>query len=167
VSSKNSTILSVCTLVLPWFTAPFLGKKVFIRYTSVAIFTNVIWSILSVFANKKRWWKADPFILKNVPIDIPFVAGMYFITTLWVFKLTFGNFKKYFALNAVIDFLLSFPVVKFYDQVGAFKLRKMSSILFYLIVLSLAVIIYVYQFIMERVIKRMTGKLADTLPGDV
>ena len=166
MSSKNSTILSVCTLVLPWFTAPFLGKKVFIRYTSVAIFTNVIWSILSVFANKKRWWKADPFILKNVPIDIPFVAGMFFITTLWVFKLTFGNFKTYFALNAVIDFVLAFPVVKFYDRVGAFKLSKLSSTLFYLIVLSLAVIIYVYQCTMERVMKRMTGKLGDSSTSD-
>lgn len=162
MSSKNSNILSVCTLVIPWFTAPFLGKKVFIRYTSVTLFTNVIWSILSVFANKKRWWKADPFILKNVPIDLPFVAGMFFITTLWVFKLTFGNFKKYFALNAVIDFLLAFPVVKFYDRVGAFKLRKLSSTLFYMIVLSLALIIYVYQCTMERVMKRMTGKLGDS-----
>ncbi|WP_044338800.1 hypothetical protein [Rossellomorea aquimaris] len=167
MSSRNSTILSFCTLVLPWFTAPFLGKNVFRRFTSVAIVTNVIWSILSVFANKKRWWKADPFILKNVPIDIPFVAGMYFITILWVFKLTFGNFIRYFALNAVIDFLLAFPVVKFYDQVGAFKLRKMSSTLFYMIVLSLAIIIYVYQCTMERVMNWMKGKRVHPVMGEV
>jgi hypothetical protein len=124
----------------------------------VAIFTNILWSIISVIANKKKWWKANPFILKNVPIDIPFVAGIYFITTLWVFKLTYGNFKKYFALNAIIDFILSFPIVKFYDKMGAYKLRKMPPTIFYLVVLSLAVIIYAYQYMMEKSIKRFSKK---------
>ena len=160
MTSKNSTILSACTLILPWFTAPFLGKNIFFRYTSVAVFTNILWSILSVIANKKRWWKADPFFLKKVKIDLPFVGGIYFITTLWVFKLTFGDFKRYFALNALIDFLLAFPVVKFYDKMGAFKLRKMTNLFFYLIVLSLAVIIYLYQFSLEKVIQSVSRKKA-------
>lgn len=152
--NNKTKVLSVCTLVLPWLTAPFLGKRVFKQFTGVAIFTDVLWCIISVIANKKKWWKADPFILKKVPIDTPFVFGMYFITTLWVFKLTYGNFKKYFTLNAMIDFVLAFPIVNFYDKMGAFKLKKMQQFTFFLIVLSLAIIIYIYQNMIENVIKR-------------
>ncbi|MBT2636449.1 hypothetical protein [Bacillus sp. ISL-39] len=156
--NKKSDILSLCTLFLPWLSAPFLGKQVFKRFTSVAIFTNILWSIISVVANKKKWWKANPFILKNVPIDIPFVAGIYFVTTLWVFKLTYGNFKKYFTLNAIIDLILAFPIVKFYEKMGAYKLRKMPPIIFYLLVVSLAVIIYGYQYSLEKLIKKFSTK---------
>lgn len=113
-----------------------------------------------MIASNKRWWKSDPFIFKKVKIDLPFVFGMYFITTLWVFKLSYGDFKKYFALNALIDLLLAFPIAKFYDKTGAFKLQKMSNFLFYLIVLSLAVIIYIYQFSLEKVIQWITGRKA-------
>ncbi|PFA63087.1 hypothetical protein CN378_18815 [Bacillus sp. AFS015802] len=162
MSSKKSTILSTCTLVLPWFTAPLLGKNTFVRFTSVAVFTNVVWSFLSIIASNKRWWKADPFFWKKTKIDLPFVGGMFFITTLWVFKWTFGDFRKYFALNALIDFLLAFPIVKFYDKMGAFKLRKMSNLFFYLIILSLAVLIYFYQCILEKVIQ-WPGKKAENM----
>lgn len=156
--NKKSKILSACTLVLPWLTAPFLGKQAFKRFTSVAIFTNILWSLLSVIANKMQWWKANLIFLKNVLVDIPFVIGMYFVTTIWVFKLTYGNFKKYLALNALLDFLLAFPIVKFYDKMGAFRLRKMRPTFFYLILLSLAVIIYAYQSVMEKMIKRFLRK---------
>lgn len=149
--SNKGKLLSICTMVLPWLTAPLLGKATFKRFTPIAVVTNVLWSIMSIYAKNQNWWKANPFILKKTKIDIPFVTGLFFVTTLWVFKLSFGNFKKYFALNAIFDLLLAFPIVWFYEKMGAFKLRGLKSTYFYLIILSLAVVIYGIQTMFENV----------------
>lgn len=60
-------LLALSTLIVPWLTVPFIGKTSFIRFLPAATFANLILSLCSVVADRKKLWK-----LKN-PI-FPYTA---------------------------------------------------------------------------------------------
>lgn len=95
-------ILSFCTLVLPWLTIPLIGKNTFIRYMPVATFIGYFFGIISETADNNKWWKVKNPLFPNNRLDISYLLGLFFITNIWVFKLTFGLF-----LNILQPILLS------------------------------------------------------------
>ncbi|MEH7098072.1 hypothetical protein [Neobacillus vireti] len=146
--------LSTCTLVVPWLTVPLIGKNTFFRFLPVATFVGYIFSFLSETADNKKWWKVKNALFPNYRLDVSYLLGLFLITTIWVFKLTFGNFLKYITTNIIIDWLLSFPIIKFFTKVGVFEFKKMRPKHFFILSVSLAIIIYFYQVLVEKVIKR-------------
>ncbi|MDN3017217.1 hypothetical protein PH210_13545 [Paenibacillus sp. BSR1-1] len=143
---------SLATLILPWLTVPFMGKRSFFRFLPVASFVNLILSVFSLFCYKKKWW-----ITKNPlspgPIDFTYILGPYFVATLWIFKLTFGNFPKYIMTNMVLDLINAFPLPYIGNKVGVVKFIKMKNSTWYFICVFLAIIIYGFQSVVEKSIK--------------
>lgn len=149
-------ILSLGTLLLPWLTVPLLGRNTFIRFLPVATFVNFIIALISIPANNRNWWKVkNPLFPKSV-IDFSYILGLFFIGTIWIFKLTFGNFLKYFIVNVLMDALLAFPVANFFKKIGVFKFKKMKQINFFYFTVSLSIIIYLYQYIIEKIVRKTT-----------
>ncbi|WP_308128886.1 hypothetical protein [Bacillus sp. sid0103] len=147
-------LLSLCILIVPWLTVPLLGKKTFIRFLPATTFVNLIISLFSVVADRKKFWKVKNPIFHYTAVDYSYLLGLFFITTIWVFKLAYGSFIKYLSLNIVIDYLLSFPIVKFFTKVGVFEFKKLRPIHFFCISVFLAIIIYWYQYLLEKVITK-------------
>jgi len=145
-------LLSLCILIVPWLTVPLLEKKSFIRFLPATTFVNLVISLFSVVADRKKLWKVKNPIFHYTAVDFSYLLGLFFITTIWVFRLTYGSFIKYLSLNIVIDYLLSFPLVKFFTKVGVFEFKKLRPIHFFSISVFLAIIIYWYQYLVERVI---------------
>ncbi|RID82427.1 hypothetical protein D1953_18300 [Peribacillus asahii] len=131
----------------------FYGEKTFFRFLPVASFVNLFISVLSVIANKKKWWvNKNPLSLGFV--DFTYILGPFFVTTLWVFKLTYGNFQKYLITNMVVDAICAYPFAQLWEEVGIFKLKKLNHTIWYFICVSLAIIIYGYQYIVEKSINK-------------
>ena len=151
---NSRRFLSACTLVVPWLTVPLIGKNTFLRFLPVATFVGYIFGFLSETADNKKWWKVKNALFPNHRLDVSYLLGLYLITTIWVFKLTFGNFYKYLTINIIIDWLFSFPIVKFFTKVGVFEFKKMRPKHFFILSVSMAIIIYFYQALVEKVIKR-------------
>ncbi|MCS0673497.1 hypothetical protein [Cytobacillus firmus] len=145
-------LLSLCILIVPWLTVPLIEKKSFLRFLPATTFVNLILSLFSVVADRKKLWKVKNPIFKYTAVDFSYILGLFFITSIWVFKLTYGNFIKYLSLNIVIDYLISFPIAKFFTKVGIFEFKKLRPIHFFNISVFLAIIIYWYQYLVERVI---------------
>lgn len=144
---------SLGMLIIPWLTVPFMGKNSFFRFLPVACFTNLFISVLSLVANKKNWWKnKNP--LSPGPIDFTYILGPFFVATLWIFKLTYGNFPKYLITNMVLDAISSFPFSQIWEKVGVFKFKKVTHTMWYFISVSLAIIIYGFQYIIEKSIRQ-------------
>lgn len=144
---------ALAMLIVPWLTVPFMGKKSFFRFLPVASFTNLFISVFSLIANKKKWWvNKNP--LSPGPIDFTYILGSYFVATLWIFKLTYGNFPKYLITNIVLDGISSYPFSQLWEVAGVFKFKKMNHTIWYFICVSLAIIIYGYQFIVEKSINK-------------
>jgi hypothetical protein len=150
--------LSLFILFGPWLTVPLIGKGSFIRFLPATTFVNLIISLLSVIADKKKMWKVKNPIFPYSALDFSYLLGLFFLTTIWVFKLTYGNFTKYLGLNIVLDYLLSFPIVKFFTKVGIFEFKKIRPKHFFYFSVFLAILIYWYQHIVENnIIKSKTN----------
>jgi len=150
--------LSFSILVIPWITTPFLGKNSFIRFLPVATFIGYIFSFLSEIADRRKWWKVKNALFPNYRLDFSYLLGLFFITTIWVFKLTYGSFIKYLTLNIVLDYLLAFPIVKFFTKVGVFEFKKMRPKHFYILSVVTAIVIYYYQLLVERTLVKEVNK---------
>ncbi|MEH7110552.1 hypothetical protein V7083_22755, partial [Bacillus sp. JJ1764] len=67
-------------------------------------------------------------------------------------KLTFGNFPKYLITNVALNTLTAFPMAYAWEKVGAFKFKKINHIGWYFICIILSIIIYGYQYLVEKTI---------------
>ncbi|MGG0383203.1 hypothetical protein ABEY69_09240 [Priestia filamentosa] len=150
--SRKKTF-SLAMIIIPWLTVPFMGKKAFFRFLPVASFINLFLSLLSLKANKRRWWmNKNP--LSPGSVDFSYILGPYYVATLWIFKLTYGNFPKYLLINMILDFINAFPFASIWEKVGIFKFQKMKHLTWYFICVCLAVLIYGYQYLVERAIRQ-------------
>ncbi|MGS2778587.1 hypothetical protein ACVBAX_14555 [Robertmurraya sp. GLU-23] len=148
---KKKQMFSLIMIVIPWLSVLFMDKKSFLRYLPVASFVNLFISVFSVISNKKRWWKnKNPFSPGNV--DFSYILGPYFVATLWIFKFTFGNFPKYLIVNVILNIFNAFPMATVWEKVGAFKFKKITHISWYFICIFLSIIIYGYQYVIEKTI---------------
>lgn len=142
---------SLCMVTIPWISVLFMDKKSLIRYLPVASFINLFLSVFSVIANKRKWWiNKNPFSPGNV--DFSYILGPYFVATLWIFKLTYGNFPKYIITNAIVNIINAFPLASMWENFGIFKFKKVNHISWYVICVFLAIFIYGYQYIVEKII---------------
>jgi hypothetical protein len=148
---KKKEIFSLAMIIIPWLSVLFMDKKSFLRYLPVACFVNLFISVFSVISNKKRWWiNKNPFSPGSV--DFSYILGPYFVATLWIFKLTYGSFFKYFIVNVILNTLNAFPMASAWEKVGVFKFKKINHTIWYFICILLAIIIYGYQYIIEKTI---------------
>ncbi len=144
--------LSFLTLVLPWLTVPFIRKNTFIRFLPTATFIGYIFALFSEVAKKNKLWKVRNGLFKDYTLDVSYLYGLYLITTIWIFKLTFRNFLKYLVTNIVADYFFSFHIIKIFEKVGTFEFKKMKHKNFFFISVLLSVVLYIYQRIIEKVI---------------
>jgi hypothetical protein len=91
---SKKIIASLAMLIVPWLSIPFAGKKSLIRFFPAAIFANLCVIVLSVIANKRKWWKNKNPLFPNIPIDFTYILGAHFVTSIWVFKLTYGSYVE-------------------------------------------------------------------------
>ena len=153
--NKKKTF-SLAMIIIPWLTVPFMGKKSFLRFLPVASFINLFLSLFSLTANKKKWWvNKNP--LSPGSVDFSYILGPYYVATLWIFKLTYGNFPKYLITNMMLDLVNAFPLGSIWEKVGIFKFQKMKHVTWYFICVGLSVFIYGFQYLVEQSIRETSS----------
>jgi hypothetical protein len=86
--------------------------------------------------------------------DISFLFGPFFIATFWVFKLTYGSFKKYLLLNVLFDYLFAYPLTSLAEKLKVYKMVNMTRFQLFLISIATALINYLYQHFIEDVLRQ-------------
>jgi hypothetical protein len=130
-----------------------MGKNSFFRFLPVACFTNLFISVLSVIANKRKWWiNKNP--LSPGLVDFTYKLGPFFVATLWIFKLTYGKFPKYLITNMILDVINAYPHAQIWEKVGIFKLKKINHTIWYFICVGFAIVIYGFQYMIEKSIMK-------------
>lgn len=135
-----------------------MGNKSFVRFLPVATFINLFVGAFAVYADKKKWWKSKNPFFPNSPVDVSYMLGAYFIGTLWIFKLTYGSFIKYLLTNIIVNYVNAFPFANLTTKVGIFKFKKMKASVWLCITTFLAIIIYGYQYMVEKTIRNFTNE---------
>ncbi|PWW28858.1 hypothetical protein DFO73_10594 [Cytobacillus oceanisediminis] len=147
---KVTTVIRILHLVIPWLTIFFLPKKSFNKFSTVSAFAGILVFAMSILAIPFKWWTVDGGNRHKLVNDLTFILGPFFIGTLWIFHFTFGNFKRYLAVNAVVDLLFAYPLNYLYQRFNLYSLVKFKPIHIFLFFTSYAWIIYGYQEFVHR-----------------
>jgi hypothetical protein len=145
---KNSKLFLISLLILPWLTIPLLGSNAFKKYLPSAIFICTLTKGLDMFGEKKKWWQ---FYKGIPPLDSMnfFNWGPYFVTSLWMLKMTYGKFPLYLIINAINHIIFTFIGLRYlknYKVLSLIKLKKFP----YLVILTLrGLILYGFQYITD------------------
>lgn len=148
--TRYEKVVYALLIVIPWLSAPFLGKKSFKRFSLGAVFICIFVLIESMFAHKRLWWLFHKRPFPKIIGELPFTIGPFFIGTLWIMKFTFGNLRRYFMTNFFIDASFVYIMVPFLKKIGYASLIRLSKFSFLLIFLFKAALLYFFQIIIEK-----------------
>jgi hypothetical protein len=146
---RNSKLFYIALFILPWLTVPLLGKNSFKKYLPAAIFICTFTKAIDLFGEKKKWWQ---FYKGIPPMDSMtfFNFGPYFVTSLWILKLTFGKFPLYLLSNFILHiFFIYLGGLKLVSWFKIFTLDKLSKSQYLAIDFLRALLLYGFQYINE------------------
>lgn len=144
---KKRKLFLLGVLIIPWLTIPLLGRKSFKKYYSSALSICLFTKVIDIFGEKKKWWR---FYKGIPPLDSMnfFNFGPYFITSLWMLKMTYGKFRSYLISNLILHisfiYLGGLKLVKRYK---IFSLEKLTKFQYLTIDFLRALLLYSFQYI--------------------
>lgn len=150
MSLKKQWIISGAMVLFSWLTLPFLGKNNIKRFFP-ASFLIVLFEIINVLIGKRRrWWffynKPNSYFSGEFPFNIgPFLVG-----SMWILKFTYGNFKKFILINAIIDAIFTFPLIMFLKKMKVVTLARINHFQFFLYIFYKAFLLYGFQRLFEK-----------------
>ncbi|WP_338778400.1 hypothetical protein [Metabacillus sp. FJAT-52054] len=113
--------------ICPFFLLFFFHKKNLKRFVGSALFGSILLTILFQMANRFQWCE----VKENIPIltDVTsFVYGVFFIGTILILALTYGDCMRYMLLNAAIDAVQAFILNAVFEHLGIYKLVNMTPL---------------------------------------
>jgi hypothetical protein len=137
-------------VILSWLTIPFLGWNNLKRFLPAGLLI-VFFEFINVLIGKRRkWWvfynKPNSYLFNEFPFNI----GPFFVGSMWILKWTYGNFKKFILINAMVDAFFAIPneafsrKIKYYTRV---RLNKSQSFFYFF---YKAFILYGFQYFFEN-----------------
>lgn len=145
----SKTVLSL-SMILPWVTAPLLGKKTFKRYLPAGVFIASMVKLVNVIAKKRKWWWWYETLHPRLSGEIPFMLGPFFVGSIWILKWTYGKFFRYFALNMLFDGMFTYTAVPFLTKFGIASLVRMKKIQLMYVFSILSLMLYIFQYLYEK-----------------
>jgi hypothetical protein len=147
-------IIRILQLTLPWISIIFLPKRSFKKYLPVSIFAAILVSGMCLLAGPLKWWNSSDRWKARLLNDFSFIFGPFFVGTLWIFHFTFGNIKRYFLANLLMDSLFSFPLTYLYQKLKVFKLGNFKPSHIFLTFISFSFIIYGFQMLIQKKVEK-------------
>ncbi|WP_462410519.1 hypothetical protein [Neobacillus sp. Marseille-QA0830] len=145
---KNQKLILLALLILPWFSLPLLGSKAFRRFLPTAIFMCTFTKALDFYGEKKNWWKFHKGIGPLNSMNF-MNFGPYFMTSLWMLKLTYGKFPLYIMTNTILHMIFILGGIKPVKEFNIFSLENLSKVKYLGVNFIRALILYGFQYISE------------------
>ncbi|WP_240689411.1 hypothetical protein [Ammoniphilus sp. YIM 78166] len=99
---------------------------------------------------KRKWWFFYNKPHSYLSGEFPFNIGPHLVGSLWILKWTYGNFKRFIMLNAVIDAVFAFPVLRLLRKMRVATLVKFNEFQFFIYIFSKAFLLYGFQYFVEK-----------------
>jgi hypothetical protein len=146
---RNSKLFLVGMLILPWLTIPLLGRNAFKKYLPAAIFICIFTKIIEIIGTRKKWWRFYKGIPPLNSMDM-LNFGPYFVTSLWMLKMTYGKFPLFLISNTILQILFIFPGLKYVERFRILSLEKLPKFQYLAIDLFRALLLYAFQCIKDN-----------------
>jgi hypothetical protein len=151
MASKRHSVFNVLIIVIPWLSLLFIGKRNFKRFSFAGVFIVIFEIINHLYGHKKKWWKFYDKRRSFIKDELPYSIGPYMPLSMWLLKLSFGNFKKFVFLNAISDGLFAFFFIDVLKKLKIISLNRINHVQFFIYLHYKAYILYGVQYLFERV----------------
>jgi hypothetical protein len=148
--SKRHSIFNVIIILVPWLSLLFIGKRSFKRYSISGVFIIVFEIINHLYGHKRNWWKFYDKRKSFIRDELPFSVGPYMPLSMWLLKISYGNFKKFVMLNAIADGLFAFFFIDVLKKFKIIRLNKLNHFQFFIYLNYKAYLLYGVQYLIEK-----------------
>ena len=145
-----ANLIRVTLLTFPWVTLVFLPKRSIQEFLPVSFIASILVAGISAMAVRYKWWIVDGGWKSRVFNDTSFILGPFFVGTLWIFHISFGNFKRYFLVNLIMDLMFSYPLNYLFQRFKLYRLVNFTPRKIFLFFISFSFIIYGSQLMLKR-----------------
>ena len=152
-SKKRHSIFNILIILVPWLSLLFIGKRSLKRFSFAGIFIVIFEIINHLYGHKKKWWKFYDKRKSFIRDELPFSVGPYMPFSMWLLKISFGNFKKFVFLNLISDGLFAFVFMDVLKKCKIIRLNRLSRFQFFIYIHYKAYILYGVQYLFEKIKK--------------
>ncbi|MDZ5472845.1 hypothetical protein SM124_14020 [Bacillus sp. 31A1R] len=148
--SKRHSMFNLIIILIPWLSLLFIGKQNFKRYSLSGIFIILFEIVNHLYGHRKKWWKFYDKPKSFIKDELPFSVGPYMPLSMWLLKFSYGNFKKFVALNAIADGVFAFFVMDVLKKFKIIRLNKLNRVQFFFYINYKAYLLYGVQYLVEK-----------------
>lgn len=135
-------------LIIPWLSLIFLDRRSIRRYMPVALFVTVVNTLIYQAAHHYNWWREAGLFKWDYIANVPWVYSAYLVTTIWVFRFTYGRFWRYLIVNLVVDGAYIYGWYPIQTKLGMAS-GWLPPFPTYMMMTAVAILIYGYQMWQE------------------
>lgn len=146
---KIQRLVNVTMVLLAWLTLPYLGLRNVKKFLPATLLIALIEGINVQIGKRRKWWvfynKPNSYLFNEFPYNIgPFLVG-----SMWILKWTYGNFKKFIFLNAIVDGAFTFILAIVLKKLKIFTLVRINKFQLFVYFFYKAFLLYGFQKIIE------------------
>jgi hypothetical protein len=148
---RRHLIFNLSIIIFPWLSLLFIGKRSFKRYSVSGVFIIIFEILNHMYGHKRKWWKFYDKRNSFFKDELPFSIGPYMPLSMWLLKYSYGNFKKFIALNALADGLFAFLIIDVFKKFKIVSLNGINHFQFFIYLHYKAYLLYGVQYLYEKV----------------
>lgn len=148
--SRRHLLFNLAIIFIPWLSLIFIGKRSIKRYSVAGIFIVVFEIVNHMYGHKRNWWKFYDKPKSFFKDELPFSVGPYMPFSMWLLKISFGNFKKFILLNVIADGLFAFLFIDILKKMKIIGLNQINHFQFFIYLHYKAYLLYGVQYLFEK-----------------
>lgn len=151
MATRRHILFNFSIIAFPWLTLLFIGRRNFKRFSAAGIFIVIFEIANHLYGHKRNWWKFYDKKKSFIRDELPFSVGPYLPLSMWILKLSYGNFKKFALLNVVSDGLFAFLIIDILKKFKIISLGRLNHFQFFIYLHYKAYLLYGFQYLLEKV----------------
>ncbi|RXT07067.1 hypothetical protein [Ammoniphilus sp. CFH 90114] len=148
--TKRHLVFNLSIIIFPWLSLLFIGKRDFKRYSLAGIFIVIFEIFNHIYGHNRNWWKFYDGKKSFFKDELPFSIGPYLPLSMWLLKISYGNFKKFVLLNAMADGLFAYLFIDLFKKWKIISLNKLTHHQFFIYLHYKAYLLYGVQYLVEK-----------------
>lgn len=147
---KNQWLINILMVIISWLSLPILGWQNIKRFLPAAILVGLLEAWNVQIGKKQKWWVFHNNPNSYLSGEFPFNIGPFFVGSMWILKWTYGNFKKFISLNAVVDGFFAFILIRVMNKLKVAQLVRINHFQFFLYFFYKAFFLYGFQYLFRK-----------------
>lgn len=150
MTMNTQRLVNVALVLLTWSTLPFLGLRNIKRFLPATLLIVLFEGVNGIIGKRRKWWFFYNKPKSHLFGEFPFYIGPFLVSSMWILKWTYGNFKQFILLNAILNAFFAFPIARFARKIKYYTLNQLNEFQFFLYYFYKAFLLYGFQYLFEK-----------------